>query len=81
MEINKFYFDSLTQQREALSIFLNTLCRWLTVGDSTLCAGLTTSLSTDSKTYTLLTSVHNDADDANNYNRLIGIFLDKHNSR
>ena len=33
-------------------------------------------LSTDSKTYTLLTSVHNDADntdDANDYNRVIGI--------
>ena len=36
-------------------------------------------LSTDSKTYTLLTSVQNDAnhadnaDDANNYNRVIGI--------
>ena len=51
-------------------------------GDSTLCEGLTTSLSTDSKTNTLLTSVHNDADDtdamddadnANDYNRVIGI--------
>ena len=36
-------------------------------------AGLNTSLSTDSKTYTLLTSVHNDADDADDYNRVIGI--------
>ena len=48
---------------------------------STLCAGLTTSLSTDCKTYTLLTSVHNDADapddvdNANNYNRVSGIAL------
>ena len=56
--------------------------------DSTLCAGLTTSLSTDHKTYTLLTSIHNntddadtaddadttdDTDDANDYNRVIGI--------
>ena len=38
--------------------------------------GLTTPLSTDSKTYTLLTSVNNDADnadatdDANNYHSL-----------
>ena len=48
----------------------------ITVGDSILCAGLTTSLSTDSKTYTLLTSVHNDADDAEDtldYNTVIGI--------
>ena len=40
------------------------------------CAGLTTSLSTDFKTYTLLTSVHNnadDTDDANDYNGVIGI--------
>ena len=43
---------------------------------------VTTSLSADYKTYTLLTSVHNDADatdnvdttdNANNYNRVIGI--------
>ena len=51
----------------------------ITVGDSTLCAGLTDSFSTDSKTYTLLTSVHNDADttddadDIDDYNREIGI--------
>ena len=32
---------------------------------------VTTSVSTDCKTYTLLTSVHNDADDANDYNRVI----------
>ena len=43
----------------------NTLCRWLTVGDSTD--------ASPSRTYTLLTSVHNDANDANNYNRVIGI--------
>ena len=42
-------------------------------------AGLTTSLSTDTKTYTLLTSVNNDVDDtdatdvAADYNRVIGI--------
>ena len=51
----------------------------ITAWDSTLCAGLTTSLSTDSKTYTLLPSVHNSADDADNaddtddYNRVTGI--------
>ena len=78
------FFDPLSQQREALSpsFSLNTLCRWLTVGDSILCPGLTTSLSTDSKTYILLTSVHNDADDtdatdnadtADDYNMVIGI--------
>ena len=84
---NKLCFDSHSQQGVALSpsFSLNTLCRWLTVGDSTLCAGLTTSLSTDSKTYTLLKSAFNDtndadiagnADDADNgdaYNRVIGI--------
>ena len=34
----------LSQQKEALSpsFWVNTLCRWLTVGDSTLCAGITT---------------------------------------
>ena len=36
-------------------------------------AGLTTCLSTDSKTYTLLISVYNDADTAYDYNRVIGI--------
>ena len=42
---------------------------------------LTTSLSTDCKSCTLLTSVHNDAeaadatDDADDYNRVIGIAL------
>ena len=70
----------LSQQREALSpsFSLDTLCRWLTDG-TVLRAGLTTSLSTDSKTNTLLTSVHNDrdrtddsdaTDDANDYNRV-----------
>ena len=34
-----------------------------------------TSLSTDYKTCTLLTSVHNDADEADDYNRVIGIAL------
>ena len=84
---NKLCFDSLSQQRKALSpsFSLNTLYRWLTVGDSTLCAGFTNSLSIDSKTYLVLTSGHNDADAAdnadatddahntNNYNRVIGI--------
>ena len=73
----------LSQQREALSpsFSLNTLCRWLTVGDSTLSAGLTISLSTDCKTYTLLTSVYNDTDDVDttdatdDYNRVIGIAM------
>ena len=32
-----------------------------------------TAKAPPSKTYTLLTSVHNDADDANNYNWVIGI--------
>ena len=66
----------------SLHFSLNTLCRWLTVGDSTLCAGLTTSLSTDSKTYILFTSVHSDTnnadatddwDDDDDYNRVIGV--------
>ena len=41
--------------------------------------GFTTSLSTGSKIYTLLTTVHNDADNANStddtdeYNRVMGI--------
>ena len=53
--------------------------------DSTLCAGLSqmallflvgkwvTAEAPPFKTYTLLTAVHNDADDANDYNRVIGI--------
>ena len=75
-------FDFLSEQREALhlslSIFMQVInCRGQ--HSSTLCAGLTTSLSTDPKTYTLLTSVHNDTDntdardDANDYNLVIGI--------
>ena len=43
---------------------------------STLCVGLTTSCSRDSKTYTLLTSVHNNTDntdDTHDYNRVIGL--------
>ena len=40
--------------------------------------GLTSSLSSGCKTYTLLTSVHNDtdnADDADDYDRVIGVEL------
>ena len=37
--------------------------------------GLTSHLSTDCKTYTLLTSVHNSTDAADDYNRVIGIAL------
>ena len=67
------FFFSLNKEKLSPSFSLNTLCRCLTVGDSTPCAGLTTCLSTDSKTYTLLTSVHNDTDDADDYNRVFGI--------
>ena len=81
-EKNTLY--SLSLKKEALSIFsLNTLYRWLTVRDSTVCAGLTTDGTTligkyvtaeapPSKTYTLLTSVHNNADKTDDYNRVIG---------
>ena len=72
----KYCFDSLLTKKLSLHLSLNTLCRRLTVGDRTICAGLTTSLSTDLKTYNLLTSAHNDADDTHNaddYNMVIGI--------
>ena len=68
--INPFF--SLSTDRN--SPFLSTpYAGGLTEGDNTLCAGLTTSLSTDSQTYTLLISVHIDTDGANEYNRVIGI--------
>ena len=79
---------SLSQQREALSFSPNTLCRWLTVGDSTLCAGLTTDSTmlscskVDHSWRSSLQNLHfvnichndaNDTDDTNDYNRVIGI--------
>ena len=77
----KYCFDSACQQRKALSqIFLSQhLMQVITCRGQHSSAGLTTSLSTDSKTYALLTSVQNNADttdaadDTNNYNRVIGM--------
>ena len=40
--INIFF---LSTERSSPFFSLNTLCRWLTIGDSTLCEGLTTSLN------------------------------------
>ena len=69
-------FDPLSQQR-ALSILLSQhIMQVINCRGITLCAGLTTSLSTDCKSCTLLTFVHNNADAADNtdnYNRVIGI--------
>ena len=67
----------LSIERSSLSIFLSQhLMHVINCRGSTPYAGLTTSVSTDSKTYTLLTSIHNDADDADTtdkYNTVIGI--------
>ena len=42
---------------------------------------LITAEASPSKTYTLLISVHNDADDADDYNRVIGIAQLKANNK
>ena len=69
-------FFSLSQQREAL--FLQHLMQVINCrGQDSV--GRVNYLSADSKTYTFLTSVHNNAndadstDDADNCNRVIGI--------
>ena len=76
---------SLSIERSSPSFSVITLCGWLTAGYNTLCAVLTTDGTTLScrkvghswssffKTYTLLTSVHNNTDNADDYNRVIGI--------
>ena len=45
-KINSFLIPSVNREKLFASFSFNTLCRWLTVGDSTLCAGLTTDDTT-----------------------------------
>ena len=70
-KINSVLILSLNREKLSLSIVLTqhlmqVINCW---GIALLCAGLTTCLSTDCKTCTLLTSIHNDADNADDYNR------------